>query len=289
MSKVLFGRISFAFSALPLTIFCFMPFFAHGAEVAPQKSASFRGAVLERVPCTNITGYAVHIASTTETIIFQTGLPKLPIFNPPTVGEEIYGVLSPVVVTCKGSLDGAPFSLSAQRVLYFSRIKGNSASSPTSSPTPSSSGSSGAAGGSFSSIFSSIQSAFSSVFSNSSLNSTLTDQSGASPSSSGGGASFSLNKPYGGKVLLVVPCTCPTDVGRKYLITLGPPSPGVYLINLLTVVQRPHLYGMYIVPNVNHLGFVRPIPAQCLMAGTPCFPVFAPQGTIVEAGTSLPF
>lgn len=107
-----------------------------------------------------------------------------------------------------------------------------------------------------------------------------------------GGIAGGLTKsPYGGRVLMTIPCTCPGDLGRKYLVTIGPPSPGIYLVDLLTVVQKPHLYGMWIVPTVFHLGYREMAipPTECKMyAVEGCFNM-PYQYKVIEAGTSRPF
>lgn len=34
--------------------------------------------------------------------------------------------------------------------------------------------------------------------------------------------------PFGGRVLAMIPCTCPTDIG-KFIIAIGPPRPGIFM------------------------------------------------------------
>lgn len=116
-------------------------------------------------------------------------------------------------------------------------------------------------------------------FGGSSPSSVNTGDTGAASSGTG----FSLNQPYGGKVLAAIPCTCsPGD----FLITLGPPSAGTYLFSP-TSVPTIYKYGLVIVPGVNHLGFYRPF-GLCKMIATPCTVIPVTRGVITSVATSLP-
>lgn len=100
---------------------------------------------------------------------------------------------------------------------------------------------------------------------------------------SGGGSSMGINQPYGGKVLMAIPCTCSSG---DFLITLGPPSAGTYLYSPSSAPTM-YKYGLVIVPGVNHLGFYRPF-GLCWMIAYPCTSIMATRGTITSVATSLP-
>jgi hypothetical protein len=130
------------------------------------------------------------------------------------------------------------------------------------------------------------------IFSSAFPNSVSANISGAA--SKGLGA---LSKsPYGGLVLMMNPCTCIADgsIGRKYLLVIGPPHPGVYVVDLLTAAQKPYLYAMWIIPTVWHKGWrQQALPTDCMMQAYPvCIPhPFMYQPLIYkhsESGTSLP-
>ncbi|MBX9765437.1 hypothetical protein K2X83_02235 [Patescibacteria group bacterium] len=110
-------------------------------------------------------------------------------------------------------------------------------------------------------------------------------------SGAAGAAGGLLTQPYGGQVKgFPIVCTCPKDYG-KFLITLGPPSPGTYVVDMKKVVLKPYLNMMWIVPGVWHRGMRKPVlPTACnQVVPNGCVPSIPPAMFEVEfAGTSLP-
>jgi hypothetical protein len=90
---------------------------------------------------------------------------------------------------------------------------------------------------------------------------------------------------FGGPVVLMIPCTCPTDIG-KFIIAIGPPKPGLFIYDfrwawLTTKMWWRVVYGHETVG----LAWQIP-PGVCWMyGGTFCVPtVIAPY--IFLIGTS---
>ena len=107
-----------------------------------------------------------------------------------------------------------------------------------------------------------------------------------------------LSVPFGAKSTLMLPCTCPSQLGRVYIGRFTGPSSGVYVVSLTAVVQKPYKNRMWIMPAVWHLGKASyALPTDCMeYVGEACIPHYLladPTGLsfpkkIKFSGTSFP-
>ena len=87
----------------------------------------------------------------------------------------------------------------------------------------------------------------------------------------GGIAGGMMSEGYGGQVVfLPIPCT---DSGyKKWVVTIGPPSPGLYLVDFTKLLQKPYNYKMWIKPGAWHLGMRKTQMGQCeVCIGNYCY------------------
>ncbi len=113
-----------------------------------------------------------------------------------------------------------------------------------------------------------------------------------------GGAAKVVSMPYGAKSTVILPCTCPTQVGRVFIGRFTGPSAGVYVISSTAVIQKPYRNMMWLLPAVWHLGKATPaLPTDCMdYNGYACNPHYLladPSGLsypkkIQFSGTGLP-
>jgi hypothetical protein len=94
--------------------------------------------------------------------------------------------------------------------------------------------------------------------------------------------------PFGGRIISVIPCTCPAPYG--FVDQIGPPRPAIIFIPL-TFLSSPlnHLWNEILTPGVWTLGLYSPTPVVCSVGAAPlCVPApLQPWGTIFRSGTSL--
>lgn len=86
---------------------------------------------------------------------------------------------------------------------------------------------------------------------------------------------------------MTIPCTCNTDPAEMAII-LGPPSPGTYLADPLSIT--PYAYYDFMVPSVWHLGHYKIDPTSQCRVGFPPYCYFVPitRGVITDTGASMP-
>ena len=92
--------------------------------------------------------------------------------------------------------------------------------------------------------------------------------------------------PFGGKVILSLPCTC--NGVPSVLLTVSPPVGGQFLYILGSQLYRN--YNLGLATGMNVLGLYTPGGVCMVYAGKGCVPIGPPIGTISPTvGTSLSF
>jgi peptidoglycan hydrolase-like protein with peptidoglycan-binding domain len=95
--------------------------------------------------------------------------------------------------------------------------------------------------------------------------------------------------PFGGMIISVIPCTCPTPYG--FVDQIGPPRPAIIFIpNTFLASPLNHLWRQILTQGVWTLGLYFTPPKPCLIwVKNKCAPAsIQPWGTIFRSGTSLP-
>ena len=74
-----------------------------------------------------------------------------------------------------------------------------------------------------------------------------------------------ISVPFGAKSTFLLPCTCPSQVGRVFIGRFTGPNAGVYVVSLSAVIQKPYKNMMWILPMVWHLGKASyALPTDCM-------------------------
>lgn len=106
-------------------------------------------------------------------------------------------------------------------------------------------------------------------------------------SAASGALSSMMSSPYGGLVLMTIPCTCNENPAEMAII-LGSPFPGTYFVDPTSIT--PYAYYDFMIPSVWHLGHYKIDPeAECWVGIEPyCYMIPITRGTITDTGASMP-